>query len=272
MTAAKVYRVRSVYVPSPWWGVLILLGLAGGMAAIIVAGFYLWLATAPSEVRVPDVAGVNVRAAEEMLARRGLVGHVVARRYDDKVPADTVLAAAPSAGKSIRQGRVIELVLSDGPRLVPMPDVREMELGQATRAIGAADLRLARIRRRYDQRVPAGWVMEQKPEPGVRVARRGSVELVVSAGPTPRAAPPEASGETTEENLGEPRYAVVQVNLPEGDRPAEVRIEVEDRRGVTVVYSASNDPGSTVSQVVSGYGDATARVYVDDKLIEEKRF
>jgi serine/threonine-protein kinase len=249
-----------------------LLGLVAGMGAVVAGGFYLWLATAPPEVRVPDVTGINVRAAEEILARRGLIAHVVARHYNEKAPADTVLAAAPPAGKTVRQGRIIELILSDGPPTALAPDVRDMELAQASRAITAADLRLARIRRRYDERVPAGWVMEQRPEPGVRVARRAGIEVVISAGPTPRVSPPETPPAATEEPLGPAHYAVVQVTLPEGDRPAAVRIEVEDRRGTTVAYSMSHDPGSTISQVVTGYGEATARVYVDDRLIEEKRF
>jgi len=272
MTAPRAYQAHIPYVPSPWWGVLMLLGLIAGMAAVVAGGFYLWLATWPPEVRVPDVTGVNVRAAEEILTRRGLIGHVVARRYNEKAPADTVLAAAPTAGKTVRQGRIIELVLSDGPPTAPVPDVRELELAQTSRTITAADLRLARIRRRYDERVPAGWVLEQTPAPGVRVARRAAVEVVVSAGPTPRVSPPETIPETIEEPLGPAHYAVVQVALPEGDQPAVVRIEVEDRRGITVAYSMTHDPGSTVSQVVTGYGDATARVYVDDKLIEGKRF
>ena len=274
MASGAFQRERVAHVPSPWWGVLMLLGLAAAVGAIIIGGFYLWLAAAPAEVRVPEVTGINVRAAEQILARHGLIGQVVARKYDEQVPAETVLAASPAAGKTVRQGRAVELVLSDGPPTVTMPDVRETDLGQATQAISSADLHVARIKRRYDDAVPLGWVMAQAPEPGARVPRRGDAELVVSAGPRPRAQAPETPGEpgAAAEDLGEPRYAAVQVTLPKGGEPAMVRIEVEDRRGVNVVYNAQHDPGSTVTEVVTGYGDATARVYVDDNMIEEKRF
>jgi hypothetical protein len=276
-TTAPVQRLRVTNVPSPWWGVLMLVGMIAGLGALVYGAFYIWLTTAPPAVKVPDVTRINVRAAEEMLARRGLIGQVTAHHYDQKLSQDTVLSSSPLAGKTVRQGRVVELVVSDGPPTAVMPDVREMELGRASEAISRADLHLARIRRRYDDALPAGWVMEQKPDAGVKVARRADIELTVSAGPKPEARPaPEASGEapgaTAPEDLGEPHYAVVQVTLPEGSEPAQVRIEIEDKRGITVAYKAAHEPGSTIAQVVTGYGDATARVYVNDNLIEEKQF
>jgi hypothetical protein len=272
-------RLRVVHVPSPWLGVLMLAALVAALGGIAFGVFYVWLTTAPPEVKVPDVTRINIRAAEDILARRGLIGQVTAHRYDQKLVADTVISSSPLAGKTVRQGRVVELIVSDGPPTVTIPDLREIELDRASEAISRADLHLARIRRRYDESLPAGWVMEQQPAPGTKVARRADVVLTVSAGPKPEALPsPESPGETpgppgpASEDLGAPHYAVVQVTLPEGDEPAEVRIEVEDKRGVTVAYKAAHEPGSIIAQVVTGYGDATARVYVNDNLIEEKRF
>jgi len=278
MTAARADQRQPVMrVPSPWWGVVLLLALIAGIPAMVALAFHLWLTTAPAEVRVPEVTGVNVRAAEEILSRRGLVGQVVGRRYHDTVPAGTVLSAVPPAGKMVREGRVIEMVLSDGPRWATMPDVREMQLEQATEAISGADLHLARIRRRYSDTIPSGAVIRQNPDPGARVPRRGDVELTVSAGPKPQVEPsatprPEGTRPGQNEDLGPAHYATVEVRLPEGENRNLVRIEVEDRRGSTVAYSEWHDPGSTVTQVVTGYGDATARVYVDGALIEEKKF
>ena len=241
-----------------------LLALVAALGGLGIGGMYLWLTSAPREMRVPDVAGINLRAAEEMLARRGLVAQVAARRYDEKAPEGDVIAATPTAGRTVRQGRVVELIVSDGPPSVRMPDVREMELSRARDVLTKSDLRLARIARRYDDNVPRDWVMEQTPAPDDRVPRRERVELQVSAGPAPSPTPPEQPAEA--------KQAVVQVVLPPGDRDYSVRIEVEDQRGLTVAYNAWEKPGATVSRVVTGYGDAVARVYVDNELIEEKRF
>jgi len=241
-----------------------LLALVAAVVGLGVGGFYLWVGSAPPEVRAPEVTGIDLRAAEQILARRGLVGQVVTHRYDEQAPAGRVVKAAPAAGRIVRQGRVIELIVSDGPPWVRMPDVREMELARARKAVSEADLRLARIRRRYDDALPAGWVVHQLPRAGARVARGESVELVVSAGPRPRVEPVAVEGEA--------KHAVVQVTLPEGDRASVVRIEVKDDRGLTVPYSEWIAAGSTINEVVTGYGEATARVYVDGKLIEEKQF
>lgn len=262
--SARPRRQSVAHVSSPWWGVLLLLILALAVGGLAVGGVYLWLATAPPEVRVPEVTGIDIRAAEQILARRGLVGQVSAHRYHEKASSGVVIAATPSAGRTVRQGRVVELTVSDGPPWVRMPDLREMELERARKVLAQSDLRLVRIKRRYDDAVPSGWVVEQTPAGDVQVARRAGVELIVSAGPRPRLESPETAAE--------PKYAVVDVVLREDDRDSLVRIEVEDQRGITVAYSAWHAPGSTVSRTVTGYGDAIARVYVDGKLIKEKRF
>jgi len=261
-------RVRApsarTHVPSPWWGVILLLVLAAAFVGLAIGGLYLWFATAPAEVRVPDVTAINLRAAEAILARRGLVGQTVAHRYHEQLAAGGVISETPPAGRSVRQGRTIELFVSDGPPWVLMPDVREIELGRARESLAKADLRLARIRRRYDEASPSGWVIEQTPAAQTRVARRARVELTVSAGPRPRAEPAAAPPQA--------KQAVVEVVLPEGERDYLVRIEVEDERGTTVIHTAWHQPGSTVTQVATGYGDAIARVYVDGALIKEDRF
>ncbi len=250
--------------PSPWWGVMLLVVLAAAFVGLAAGGLYIWFATAPAQVRVPDVTGINLRAAEEILVRRGLVGQTGAHRYHEKVPQGSVIAETPPAGRTVRQGRTIELVVSDGPPWVLMPDVREIELTRARESLAKADLRLARIRRRYDEAIPSGWVIEQTPAAQTRVARRARVELMVSAGPRPRAEPAAAPAQA--------KQALVEVVLPEEDRDYLVRIEVEDERGTTVIHTAWHPPGSTVTQVATGYGDAIARVYVDGALIEERRF
>jgi hypothetical protein len=265
MTAPRQARDQAAArLPSPWWGLLLLAALAAGLAGIVAGAIYLWISSAPPEVRVPDVTGIKVRAAEEMLARRGLIGQITGHRYHEQAREGTIIAATPLAGRTVREGRAIELVVSDGPPWTLVPDVREMDLTRAREALSGADLRLARIERRYDDAVPAGWVLGQEPAPGGRAARREQVQLIVSAGPKQPA--------QSTEPLDRVRQAVVQVVLPPGESESLVRIEVQDRRGVRTAYSARHQPGSTVEQVVSGYGESIARVYVDDKLIEEKRF
>jgi len=102
--------------------------------------------------------------------------------YDDKVPAGGLLRLDPPAGSQQPTGKPVALVVSLGPRPVPVPDLR----GQ-TRAAALATLTGARLTATvvavFDDTVAAGGVVDQATAPGTPVLPGSAVVLRVSKGP-----------------------------------------------------------------------------------------
>ena len=53
--------------------------------------------------------------------------------FSDKVPEDTVIASTPAAGFDAHKGDTVTLVVSKGPQLYPVPDVRGMKVDDAVK-------------------------------------------------------------------------------------------------------------------------------------------
>lgn len=84
-------------------------------------------------ITVPDVRNQNVNDAGTNLGNIGLTMSRV-DRYSAK-PADTVIAQHPRPGSGANRGDVVQVVVSKGPRLVPVPDLSDMSVDDASKAL-----------------------------------------------------------------------------------------------------------------------------------------
>ncbi len=73
-----------------------------------------WISKGSRMVWVPRVLQIPGQEAETKLKEAGLTLGAVDRRYDEKVPYDYVIVQNPRAGKRVRRGEPVNLVVSDG--------------------------------------------------------------------------------------------------------------------------------------------------------------
>jgi hypothetical protein len=255
--------------PSPWWGLVILLALAGTMALAAYGAYWVWQHSAPADVIVPKVAGMPRVAAEGVLRAKGLVPRISGERHSETVPEDVVIEARPKDGRVVKQGRAVDLLVSLGSAYTKVPDLRKMSESQARGALRNADLAAAERQQWYDSAIPEGHIISQRPVPGTRVPRGSGVQLRVSLGPAPGSA---ASGSEpgAGEDRSEPRYLRVEAVTPDDSRDHRVRIVLWDYDGERVAYDKVRGPGVTVTRRVRGVGMITVQVFVDEDLVEQK--
>jgi serine/threonine-protein kinase len=160
-------------------GLLLLVAVGAMVAAWRTVNDYFTVA----EVVVPDLRGKPVEQAQAILADAGLRLEVLRREHHDRYPVNTVLDQTPPPGMRVREGRVIQVVVSQGPEMVQVPDVTNRPLHEARILITQARLRLGEVREAYHDRVPRGVVIAQEPAAQARVPRSSTVRLVVSKGP-----------------------------------------------------------------------------------------
>jgi len=219
----------------------------------VVAGFTLAFREGPTEVVVPDLAGLTVREAEQVAKARGLRLRVQSRPGDASGPPNTVIRTSPYAGKWVKEGRTIEAIASAGRAEVQVPGVVGLDIEEARRELEAAGLAGGLITERNGSDQPEGKVLSQRPEEDALLDAGGKVDLVVSGGPSGAA------------RRDQRRYAAtVTVALPFGSPSRQVRIEVVSLRGSPeVVYQADHFGGDRIERDVEHRGPATVKVYVD---------
>ncbi len=160
------------------WGWLI---PAVVLVAIVAGGFMALAAWVNAPVvRVPNVVSKPLATAMAALQASHLTGQVSGRQLSQYAAGD-VVSMLPAAGGQVKEGRVIELVVSSGRQQVSVPNLIQEPLHVAYSDLVAAGLKLGHI-----TYVPSldlsGTVVSQSPGPGSKLAEGTPVALQVSKG------------------------------------------------------------------------------------------
>ena len=142
-------------------------------------------------VSVPNVVDIPITDAAFMLTGRGLelgrqspVSHPTAPKY-------YIIAQRPGAGRVVREGRPVNVVVSMGEDYLHAPDLTGKHLEDARREITAARFRVGSLAR-VPEDDPRDTVLAQDPPAGGELADQGEIHLLLSAGSgTPSALMPD---------------------------------------------------------------------------------
>jgi serine/threonine-protein kinase len=135
-----------------------------------------------NEVLVPNLIGRTQADAEKLAAANGLQVIIGAARSDPKVPQGNVVAQNPTVGKKVAKGAVVEINLSDGPKVSPVINLLNVIYDDAAQGLEAYgwDVRLVE---QYSQDT-YHKILSQEPAPGVQLAAGEPLTLTVSGGTT----------------------------------------------------------------------------------------
>lgn len=153
----------------------------------------------PPPVDVPSVAGDALKGARRAIVGAGLeVGKVVGR-YDDRVPRGHVIVVRP-ARELLPRGTAVTLIVSDGPRPVPIPDVRGMAEAKAVKALSSRGFEVV-VEGAFSGKVAPGEAVGTDPSAGEAFQPGETIVLTVSLGPEFFASP-DFEGMTVEAARG----------------------------------------------------------------------
>jgi len=174
-----------------WTDYLPLVAVAAFIIAVAVVGIVaaIWLAPASRPVTVPTFIGMPFDQGESLASSTHIGLRVVAHRSDFHAPKDVIIGQLPSAGEKVREGRVIDVILSDGVPLVSVPNLSNMSLRDAKLALSNAHLALGAVSETQNLDVVAGQVLEQHPDPFSQAPAGASVDVTVAKGRPPMYAP-----------------------------------------------------------------------------------
>jgi len=140
------------------------------------------ISSGPQMVTVPNLQGLTQAAATEAIARAKLaMGTVTAT--------GKIVSQDPPSGSSVTQGSQVNLVISLGPQMVTVPNVKGLTQAAATAAVTATNLTVGTITQQTSNTVVSGNVVSQDQPSGSSVAQGSAINLVISSGPEMVAVP-----------------------------------------------------------------------------------
>ncbi len=137
------------------------------------------------EVTVPDLTKKPVSQALDLLAQQNLAAKQAGVEFAQDVPPGSVLRQIPSAGSTVREGRVIRLWLSQGDEMVFVPNTVGTTLRDGQLAIRKAGLNITAVENAYSLTYEKGIIISQTPKPDSMVQKGTGVTLISSNGAPP---------------------------------------------------------------------------------------
>lgn len=132
---------------------------------------------------LPDLTGMSVHDAEQVLKSKNLEFEVADSLYLDGAVPGSVIGQVPVAGHSVKEGRTIFLsICAVAPEQVVMPHLTDISLRQAVSMMQAVGLNVGRVE--YQLSEFPNLVLEQRmnsqPVPaGTRVNKGSNIDLLI---------------------------------------------------------------------------------------------
>jgi beta-lactam-binding protein with PASTA domain len=146
----------------------------------------------PERFTLPEVTGQTQSQARTAL--QGLPITVVpSQKSDDKIPSGSVIGTDPPAATKVRRGQVVTLLVSSGPPVIAVPDVRGKSGTDASHQLTTAGF-TPKLSEDYSDTVPAGTVIGQNPAGKASAVKFSVVNVIVSKGPPLVTVPNISSG------------------------------------------------------------------------------
>ncbi|MFD7031236.1 Stk1 family PASTA domain-containing Ser/Thr kinase [Streptomyces sp. NPDC059917] len=172
-------RPRALRRPRPRRGTYL---IVAGILLALGLGTGVWYISAGQFTQVPRLLGKTEDQARAQLSAAGLGVKGVERKFSDTVERGTVMNSDPESGKRIRGNGAVTLVISRGPQVVLVPNVKGKPLDAAKAELTKAGLAPGIVSQAFSQDLPQGAVISSSPEGGAQLAPDAAVALVVSKG------------------------------------------------------------------------------------------
>ena len=131
------------------------------------------VSSGPAPRLVPRINGMSPGQAKRALAAVQLEA-VVVKQPDDRVPEGQVISANYTPGTPVAKSSKVRVIVSSGPALIAIPDVRGKSAGDAEAVLRSAGFRVTAT-----EGSPTGSVSLTKPTGGT-LARRGTAVTLVT--------------------------------------------------------------------------------------------
>ena len=197
----SIPRARFWTVVLPLAIIIMLIGGAGGM--FIIDRFVMPNIVGISNrgvIDVPDLGGMPWDDARQRLYDIGLRLMVSERVYSDSLEKGVILNQEPEPGVSVKKGRQVCVIVSDGSEVSEIPRIRNLTERVARRKMRDAGFTNVIVHKVYDERQDEDKAIGTVPPSGVRTSRELEISLRISKGPRPtHATVPNVVGEMLSE-------------------------------------------------------------------------
>jgi len=174
-----------------WTGRLVLPALGFALALGLAFSAFNWvvmpaLVRHGKQVEVPDLSGLDLANASARLVAAQLAVRDTLQRNHPAIPPGRVIDQDPPAGRPVKPGRRVQLIVSMGGRQRAVPSLAGQTLRYARLSLGNEGYQLGAVLRVPSGRVQSDFLLASDPPESTQLGSGRAVDVLVSAGPEPQ--------------------------------------------------------------------------------------
>ena len=211
---------------------------------------------------IPNVVGLTVEQAQSLLMQNNLEGQVVGFRVDPLLPEGIVVETRPSAGREVKETRLVQLIVSKGQGDRRVPNLVGKTLDQIASFLPET-ITVNVVQQQYSPIYPKGTILSQNPSSNSLLKPDQLIQLVVSAG-----YPMDVLIKQ-----GPQDYMTISVaaSVPEHWDPYLVDISYEEGSKRSVLLHKMLDTGESLQQEFPVKPGGHLLITIDQKVVVERR-
>lgn len=209
--------------------------------------------------KVPDVLNINFTTAQSRIAAKNLTSKVE-KKYHDSIPIGVVINQYPDVDTELPKGGLVTIVVSEGKEVKKtiVPNLKGETEQEAINRLTENNLVIGNISHINHDTVAKGKVINQNVEPGDEVTEKYIVDIVVSLGK-------KVSFIQHTETIND----MLDINQTQG----QVKVILNNKGKENVVFNKLvKSEEFPLSVMVTGEGEASIKVYLDDVFQYESPF
>lgn len=237
------------------------------------------ISAGPKQFQMPDLVNEEYRQAIQILQGQMKMKLITDYENSEDVPQNHVIRTEPAEGVNLEPGQVVKIIISLGPKqeMVSVPEFTSQSIEWAINQVRKLGLVVGDVDEKRDTKNEKGTVIFQSIPAYTEVPKGTTISFHISSGvtndngatgnpsdddpvvTTPTPAPTEKPVIATTKT--------VSIDLSGKTEPVSIRIEV----GGNVQFSGTVDPSVVSSpyvKTITGTGQQTIKVYVDDVLVK----
>jgi serine/threonine-protein kinase len=177
----RAARKKKKMRPISWF--MVVLGVLGLFTGLVYIGTRLVFVP---EVTVPNIQGKLTTDAIRELQTVGLGGVVTGRQFSNEFAKDRVISQKPLPDEIAKQGRNVELIVSQGSQIEIVPNVKGKNITEAGIVLSNRGFKVGSVEEVYDAQTTKGLIISQMPTAEIQQPVGTAINLVVSLGPQPQ--------------------------------------------------------------------------------------
>lgn len=210
-------------------------------------------------VTVPDLREQNTRQAKIILSQSGLNLGTTAKIATKDIPEGYILAQNPTVNTLLKRNASVNVLMSTGEKEIYyiMPNLTGRRYEMIRKSLYNFKLNIGKVSYGNLPGFDKGTVIDQAPLPGSKIKKGGNVDITVNL------------------TDSEKQYRLVSIlyTVQKGGLSMKrVRLVLLDNDGSREIYNDMSRAGSTIEKAVRVSGEAILQVYINNELLEERRY